>query len=106
MTEAEQYAIIYPDRAVLIRDNRGVPGWVTFDRPSEGLAQALIGGRGPVFDELDSIAEEMRAKNPCNVKDRGSPLLGGAAVNLSSNHPMQSGEPSAARHPREPNRNP
>ncbi|MBV9250793.1 MAG: hypothetical protein JO227_16275 [Acetobacteraceae bacterium] len=97
MTEAEQYAVIYPDRAVLIRDHSGVPGWVTFDRPSADLARALIEGRGPVFDELDSIANEMRAKTPCTVKDHSPPRLSASVVNLPSGNPTQTGgDPATA----------
>ncbi|MBV9251042.1 MAG: hypothetical protein JO227_17560 [Acetobacteraceae bacterium] len=109
MTEAEQYAVIYPDRAVLIRDNAGVPAGTTFDRPSPVLVKDLVRGRGPVFDELDSIADEIRNKTPCTLNTAAAvaedqpPRLRASAVNLPSDSAKAAAEAERfiAEHPKE-----
>jgi hypothetical protein len=42
LSEAEQYALIYPDRAALIRANGGLPNPCTFGPPEPAIVQALL----------------------------------------------------------------
>jgi hypothetical protein len=53
MTEAEQYAEIYPDRATAIRQNRGMPPGATFPPPDRGIIKDIATGSSPVFRTLD-----------------------------------------------------
>jgi hypothetical protein len=51
--EAEQYAVIYPDRARLIRRHGGVPGDARWGPPEPHLVRALVDGRTPALLALD-----------------------------------------------------
>jgi hypothetical protein len=53
LTMAERYAIMYPNRAALIRRAGRVPDDVTFDPPDDDLVQALLTAQGPIFAKLD-----------------------------------------------------
>jgi hypothetical protein len=56
---AEEYAILYPDRARLIRSRRGLPDRLDFGPPEDDLVQALVTGRTPALLALDNA--EVRA---------------------------------------------
>jgi hypothetical protein len=53
IAEAEQYALIYPQRAALIRRLGRVPDDVTFGPPEDYLVRELVNGRSPVLLALD-----------------------------------------------------
>jgi hypothetical protein len=53
MTEAEQYAVLYPDRATAIRQNHGVPPEAKFPPPDRAIISDIITGNSPVFLDLD-----------------------------------------------------
>jgi hypothetical protein len=53
LTEAQSYAVLYPDRAALIRRLGYVPHDVTFDPPDHDLVQALLAAQDPVLTKLD-----------------------------------------------------
>jgi hypothetical protein len=53
VVEAEHYAILYPERAALIRRMRGVPANASFGPPDDDLVQALITARTPALAALD-----------------------------------------------------
>ena len=53
MTEAEQYAALYPDRATAIRQNRGMPPGAKFPPPDRGIIDEIATGGSPVFRNLD-----------------------------------------------------
>jgi hypothetical protein len=61
LTEAEQYAAIYPDRAALIPRFGRVPDNVTFGPPDDDLVQTLITARTPALLALDQAFAEARA---------------------------------------------
>jgi hypothetical protein len=53
IAEAEQYALIYPQRAALIRRLGRVPDNVTFGLPEDYLVRELVNGQTPVLLALD-----------------------------------------------------
>ena len=56
LSEADQYAIIYPRRAALIRANGGLPAKYDFGPPEPDLAHAIATGTSPILRALDSPA--------------------------------------------------
>ena len=56
IAEAEQYAIIYPQRAARIRVLGGLPQPLDFGPPSPELVQAIITGDTPTLRALDTQA--------------------------------------------------
>jgi hypothetical protein len=57
---AEEYAVIYPQRAALIRRVGRVPDNVSFGAPEEYLVRALVSGRTPALLALDREVAEAR----------------------------------------------
>ena len=57
LTEAEQYAAIYPDRAALIRATGGLPPKPSFGPPEPDIVEALVNGTSPILRALDRPAE-------------------------------------------------
>jgi hypothetical protein len=53
VAEAEQYALIYPQPAALIRRLGRVPDDVTFGPPEDYLVRELVNGQSPVLLALD-----------------------------------------------------
>ena len=53
MTEAEQYAVMHPDRASRIRAAGGLPQRCDFGPPEPELVQAIVSGTSPVLCALD-----------------------------------------------------
>jgi hypothetical protein len=58
LTEAERYAVIYPDRAARIRANRGLPPSLDFGPPEPEIVEALVNGTSRILRELDQRQEE------------------------------------------------
>ena len=58
---AEEYAVLYPQRAALIRRLGRVPDNVSFGPPEEHLVRALVSSRTPALLALDRQAAEARA---------------------------------------------
>jgi hypothetical protein len=56
LTEAEQYALIYPRRAALIRSLGGLPDKCDFGPPSPELVAAIVTGTSPPLRALDTQA--------------------------------------------------
>jgi hypothetical protein len=57
LSEAEQYALIYPDRAALIRANGGLPPRCDFGPPEPELVEALVHGSTPLLRALDRLPD-------------------------------------------------
>ena len=57
LSEADQYAIMYPSRAALIRRHGGIPPNCTFGPPEPDLAHAIATGTSPILRALDALAE-------------------------------------------------
>jgi hypothetical protein len=55
-TPAEQYALIYPARAALIRASGGLPPRLTFGPPDPDIVAALVHGTSPILTALDPPA--------------------------------------------------
>jgi hypothetical protein len=53
MTEAEQFAVLYPDRAVAIRHHGGMPPRAKFPPPGDAIIAETITSNSPVFRNLD-----------------------------------------------------
>ncbi len=53
LTEAEQYALIYPRRAALIRALGGLPDRCDFGPPAPALVAAIVTGSTPALRALD-----------------------------------------------------
>jgi hypothetical protein len=60
--EAEAYAMIYPDRAALIREYGGLPARVTFGPPAPELVAAIVSGASPAL-----LAADDHPWHPCLV---------------------------------------
>jgi hypothetical protein len=54
--EADYYAIVYPDRARLIRKYGGLPPDCTFGPPDDELVHAIVTGTSPTLRALDGPA--------------------------------------------------
>jgi hypothetical protein len=54
MTEAEQYAVIYPDRAAAIRRHGGMPPGAKYPPPDDAVFRDIVTGDSPVFLALDA----------------------------------------------------
>jgi hypothetical protein len=55
-TPAEQYALLYPARAALIRASGGLPPRLTFGPPDPDIVAALVHGTSPILTALDPLA--------------------------------------------------
>ena len=55
-TEAEHYAVIYPERAARIRADRGLPSRLDFAPPEPKLVDAIVNGTSPILRALDHNA--------------------------------------------------
>jgi hypothetical protein len=53
MDEVEQYAVLYPQRAAVIRAHRGLPPKCTFGPPDPTLIERIVKSDSPVLRELD-----------------------------------------------------
>jgi hypothetical protein len=53
LNQAQHYAVLYPERAALIRRAGRVPDNITFDPPDDDLVQALLTTEDSVFTMLD-----------------------------------------------------
>jgi hypothetical protein len=53
LTEAEQYALIHPRRAALIRSVGGLPDHCDFGPPAPDLVHAIVTGTSPTLRGLD-----------------------------------------------------
>jgi hypothetical protein len=53
-SEADQYAIIHPRRAALIRSLRGLPAKLDFGPPAPELVHAIVTGTSPTLRALDA----------------------------------------------------
>jgi hypothetical protein len=54
--EADYYAIVYPDRTRLIRQNGGLPPDCTFGPPDDALVHAIVTGTSAALRALDAPA--------------------------------------------------
>jgi hypothetical protein len=54
MTEAEQYAVIYPDRAAAIRRHGGMPPGAKYPPPDDAVFREIVTGTSTVFLALDA----------------------------------------------------
>jgi hypothetical protein len=61
IAEAEHYAVVYPQRAALIRRRGRVPDNVSFGPPEDYLVRALVTGRTAALLALDRAAVGARA---------------------------------------------
>jgi len=57
LSEADQYAILYPRRAALIRQHGGLPPGCDFGPPDPGLERDIATGTSPILRALDTQAE-------------------------------------------------
>ena len=57
LSEADQYAILYPRRAALIRRHGGLPPDCDFGPPEPDLERAIATGTSPILRALDAQAE-------------------------------------------------
>ena len=53
MTEAEQYAVLYPNRARRIRAEGGLPARLDYGPPEQHIVRDLVNGMSAILRELD-----------------------------------------------------
>jgi hypothetical protein len=53
LTEAEQYALVYPDRARRIRAEGGLPARLDYGPPEPDIVQDLVNGTSPILRALE-----------------------------------------------------
>jgi hypothetical protein len=70
LTEAEKYAVIYPDRAARIRVSRGLPARLDFGPPEPEIVDALVSGTSPILRELDQRREVVAGSAPSSLKSK------------------------------------
>ncbi len=56
LSEADQYATLYPDRAARIRAAGGLPARLDFGPPAPEIVAALVDGDSPILRALDRQA--------------------------------------------------
>lgn len=61
LTEPEQYALLYPERAARIRAARGLPACLDFGPPAPDIVEALVNGTSPILRALDRHPVAMAA---------------------------------------------
>jgi hypothetical protein len=61
LSEAEQYAVIYPERAARIRAHGGLPVRLDFGPPEPEIVDALVNGTSPILRALDHRLQEAAA---------------------------------------------
>ena len=61
LAEADQYAIMYPRRAVLIRKHGGLPEKCDFGPPEPHIVNGIVTGTSPILRALDTPAEPTAA---------------------------------------------
>lgn len=59
LSEAEQYAVIYPDRARRIRAAGGLPDPLDFDPLEPGKVTAIVTGTSPILRALDRPGQRL-----------------------------------------------
>ena len=69
MTEAEQYAVIYPDRAAAIRRHGGMPPGAKYPPPDDAVFTEIVTGNSLVFRDLDA---QRAADARLGIRDRVS----------------------------------
>jgi hypothetical protein len=62
LSEAEQYALLYPDRARRIRAERGLPQRLDYGPPEPHIVADIISGTSPILRALDLPAAAMAAE--------------------------------------------
>jgi hypothetical protein len=62
LTEAEQYALLYPDRARRIRAEGGLPARLDYGPPEPGIVDDLVNGTSPILRALDRRYAGCRAR--------------------------------------------
>jgi hypothetical protein len=53
MTEAEKFAVLYPDRAAAIRRHGGMPPAAKYPPPDDAIIKEIATGDSPAFRDLD-----------------------------------------------------
>lgn len=61
LTDAEQYAVVYPRRAALIRARGGVPDDCGFGPPEPELVAAILASPSPLLRQLDAPPDRLAA---------------------------------------------
>jgi len=69
--EADQYALIHPRRAALIRRLGGLPEKCTFGPPSAELVEAIVSGSSSILCALDGAAEAAAVPALRRVQHKG-----------------------------------
>ncbi len=64
MTTAEQYAVVYPDRAAAIRRHSGMPPGATFPPPDRDIVREIVTSNSQVFLALDANLPPAMSRNP------------------------------------------
>jgi hypothetical protein len=91
MDPAEQYAVLYPQRAALIRAHGGLPPNANFGPPEPNLVAAIVASTSPIMLGLDEEVALLTAISPRKTESRqtnsrdtddtqASPILPRAAV--------------------------
>jgi hypothetical protein len=70
LTEAERYAVVYPDRAARIRASRGLPARLDFGPPEPEIVEALVNGTSPILRELDQRQEAVAGSASSSLKSK------------------------------------
>ena len=90
LTEAQSYAVLYPDRAALIRRLGYVPHDVTFDPPDDDLVQALLTTQDPVLTMLDDRFAQWEGP-PLRAGDRAANGIHGGQQAADSAASLEAG---------------
>ena len=97
LTEAEKYAVIYPDRAARIRARRGLPARLDFGPPEPEIVEALVTGTSPILRELDQRQEVVAGSAPSSQIETMRRPRDGYAARCRSRRNWKNSTPSRSR---------
>jgi hypothetical protein len=70
LSEAEQYALIHPRRAALIRSLGGLPEKCDFGRPEPAVVRDIVTGTSPILRALDDFTEAAPAADEPRIQPK------------------------------------
>jgi hypothetical protein len=87
LTEAERYAVFYPDRAARIRASGGLPAAPNFGPPEPELVDAIAHGSSPILRALDRPAAAARPRANPSVYTLQAAIVSSDAAMSHANAP-------------------
>ena len=87
LTEAERYAVLYPDRAARIRAAGGLPATPDFGPPEPDLVDEIVHGSSAILRALDQPAAAARPRVNSSVYTPQAAIVSSDAAMSHANAP-------------------